>query len=104
MSAILKTLFAFRFQGNRHERARRAASEPAFTTSPRNAPIELELRQGLDRQVAATLPGGFTQRRASGRGDARQIDRFSQMGESISRIASPSSTGWPRAMKAMIFN
>jgi len=49
--------------------------------SPRNALIELVLRQGLDQQIVATLPGGFPQRRASRRSDTRRIDRFAQMSE-----------------------
>jgi hypothetical protein len=32
---------------------------------------------------AYTLPGRFPQRRAAGRGEARWIDRFAQMGENL---------------------
>ena len=74
VSVTLKTPFAFRFQGNRHERSRRAAS--AARSSPRNALIELVLRKGLDQKFVVARPGRFPQRRAVRRGDARRVDRL----------------------------
>ena len=57
------------------------APEARLHQSPSNALIELVLRQGLDQQIVAVLPGGFPQRRAVRQGDARRIDRLAKMGE-----------------------